>query len=115
MISHNREQVHGQSSGLAFMELMIAVAIISILWIKMMGIYIGKIEESKRAVCKANARIIQGQIEIYHARMGVYPADKKSFDRFLKNLAYFTERPVCPFGKPWKYDLKTNRVIRHRH
>lgn len=101
--------------GLAFIELLVAVAIISILWIIMTRLYIGKIELARKGVCAANARIIQGQIEILHARAGTYPADKKEFNAFLRSLDYFAEKPICPLGESWKYDVKTHRVIKHRH
>lgn len=97
------------------MELLVAVAIICILWLNMVRLYVGKIQFAKSGVCKANARIIQGQLEIVHARMGNYPESQKEFDAFLKNLDYFAEKPVCPYGKRWKYDVKTHRVIKHRH
>lgn len=101
--------------GLAFIELLVAVAIISLLWIFMVRLYMGRIELAKKGVCKANARIIQGQLEILHARTGNYPESQKEFNAFLRNLDNFAEKPVCPFGWIWKYDVKTHRVIKHRH
>lgn len=101
--------------GLAFVELLLAAAIICLLWIWMVRFYVGRIEQSRKAVCRTNARIIQGQLELYHVRTGMYPSGQKAFDRFLKNLDYFADEPACPLGTRWKYIVKTHKVFRHRH
>lgn len=103
-----------QEEGVTFMELLIVVTIIALLWIEMINIYQGKVEEAQRAVCKSNIAIIQGQLEIYCAKESLID-NKKKFKKFLINKEYFVHKPECPFRLPYTFSAKDRTVFKHIH
>ncbi len=111
------------SSGFTFIEFLIVILIVSLLWFFLARKFTGHIQATKRITCRSNIRIIQGQLEIYEMRFGKYPADtSQEFNDFLNNKKIFVEKPTCPFDDieggvifPYKIDQQTGIVLPHHH
>ena len=74
--------------------------------------------DARTAECKANVQLLSAAVEHYAAQHhGRTPASQKEFERILAAEKEWPSGrlPKCPYGRPYRYDPATGRVVGHQH
>ena len=111
--------------GIAFFELLVVIAVISILAYYGFQKYSNMMVESRESALKQELKVIRESVEIFKIRNGRYPdslkeLETKGYVEFggaaLKEfgLEYKKKdsmgRYLDPFGKPYNYNKKSGRI-----
>ena len=98
--------------GLTLLELLVIVIIAAALATIVIPRIGGSATSAKIKACKANADLINRQIELYKAKTDNWPT---ALTEVMENTDYFRDGPPkCPFGTAYTLGPK-HRVAKHNH
>lgn len=107
IINHSSSIIIRKSGGFTLVELLISIAIISVLTSLIMANFIGIRQRARDAQRKSDVRQIQSALELYRADQGSYPASlpgcKNQFTSPNGSVVYMKNIPCDPLHPNYYY------------
>jgi len=111
----------GNKKGFTLIELVIVLAIMSIIAAIAISAYTGNAQKARESSCAANVNIIQNAASVYYAQTGKWPS---SIDVLMSTEAIESEtygpwlkppKPVCPVDPDATYFISADGKVTCSH